>query len=275
MHEICWFLVNKKALSHLTTLARHLCAPRLFQQLPLIPFRTTRPTNRWLLLWNWMKDKGTLWSLSIDRPAYRPGAGVFTRNWKLAHAPTGLAECARATGLEGCVCVYVRGVCMHMTMRLIDYGMYGEGVCEAGQLAECFVPKFLLAGFLLWREHSPLWVLPARTMKVDECVSCRLFGSDCAQTKRTKRLGTRSSDMVPPSKALRWPGYLLWWSYVFLLAFSPLPALTKECPQVDDDGFLPNGCQWDNMSLELNCSSLGLTRVPYVPPCVSGVMRQL
>lgn len=85
----------------------------------------------------------------------------------------------------------------------------------------------------------------------------------------------RSSIMLPPSEALRWPVYLLWWTYVFLLALSPLPALAQEKLEIDRDGFLSNGCRWDSRSFELNCSALGLTGVPYIHPNISGVMKKL
>ena len=81
--------------------------------------------------------------------------------------------------------------------------------------------------------------------------------------------------MAPPHRALRWPTYLLWWSYVFLLALSPLSALAQERALMNEDGFLQNGCRWDDQALELNCSALGLTRVPYIHPNISGVVRQL
>lgn len=85
----------------------------------------------------------------------------------------------------------------------------------------------------------------------------------------------RSSIMLPPFKALRWPVYLLWWAYVFLLALSPLPALAQEAFVIDGDGFLPNGCRWNARNLDLNCSGLGLTRVPHIHPNVSGVVQKL
>lgn len=81
--------------------------------------------------------------------------------------------------------------------------------------------------------------------------------------------------MRPPLRALQWPMYLLWWSYVFLLAFSPLPVLAQDKVLIDGDGYLANGCRWDDLSLELNCSALGLRRVPYIHPNITGVTRQL
>jgi Leucine-rich repeat (LRR) protein len=56
-----------------------------------------------------------------------------------------------------------------------------------------------------------------------------------------------------------------------LLALSPLPALAQGTLETD----LSNGCHWDNLTKELNCSGLGLTRVPYIHPNISGVLRQL
>ena len=113
-------------------------------------------------------------------------------------------------------------------------------------------------------------------MEVHGTASWGLYHHDVVRTESTKTLEVQgSSDMVPPFRALRWPGYLLWWSYVFLLALSPLPALTQESSLIGEDGSLSNGCRWDDLALELNCSSLGLTRIPYIHPNVSGVMRQL
>jgi hypothetical protein len=117
---------------------------------------------------------------------------------------------------------------------------------------------------------------PSSAMEVHGTASWGLYHHDVVRTESTKTLEVQgSSDMVPPFRALRLPGYLMWWSYVFLLALSPLPALTQESSLIAEDDCLSNGCRWDNLSRELNCSSLGLTRIPYIHPNCSGIMRQL
>lgn len=74
---------------------------------------------------------------------------------------------------------------------------------------------------------------------------------------------------------LRWPVYLLSWCYVFLIILSPLPALGQDTSGLDADGVLENGCHWDNLSYVLDCSSLGLDRVPTVNNSISYVARHL
>ena len=155
------------------------------------------------------------------------------------------------------------------------------------QLAACFVPAFLLwpvcydallwcllAVHLWYKLHCLSRSCVSATMRTDTTVSCEFLYPNVIRTKTfTERPEVRGSGgMGPPFRALRLPSYLLWWAYVFLLAFSPLPAFTQE---TDKNGYLPDGCRWDELALELNCSSLGLTRVPYIHPNVSGIMKQL
>lgn len=85
----------------------------------------------------------------------------------------------------------------------------------------------------------------------------------------------RREDTKPPITGLRWPISLFWWLYLFLAAFSPLLVLAEEDVVLDENGYLPNGCLWDDLQLELNCSSLGLTSVPHVPSSISGQVKQL
>ena len=75
---------------------------------------------------------------------------------------------------------------------------------------------------------------------------------------------------------LRWPVYLLSWCYVFLVILSPLPALGQgTSAALDADGTLDNGCRWDNLSYALDCSSLGLDRVPTVNSSISYIAKHL
>ena len=85
----------------------------------------------------------------------------------------------------------------------------------------------------------------------------------------------RSAGIVPPPRAVHWPVYLLWWSYALLLAISPLPALAQEKVLTDKDVILPNGCLWNNVTFELNCSQLGLTRIPPIDLSISETATQL